>query len=166
MRKLGNCIQDLLLKHQQTSIWMLCWGTWLSGNHWWRANGWTGWSCGSFPTLAVLWSQAWPDIPLPLITHSTQPQLSISQPSVLLTSLCVCLLICRIIYTAMVMLIRTSSDSREHTAHCLPDSCTPRKAAEQNLLPKYKFKLGILPSVSGWQTCVPRYFLYLCWEQS
>ena len=27
----------------------------LSGNHWWRANGWTGWSCGSFPTLAILW---------------------------------------------------------------------------------------------------------------
>ena len=24
-------------------------------NHWWRANGWTGWSCGSFPTLAILW---------------------------------------------------------------------------------------------------------------
>jgi len=37
------------------SIWMLCWGTWFSGNHWWRANGWTGWSCGSFPTLAILW---------------------------------------------------------------------------------------------------------------
>ena len=37
------------------SIWMLCWGTWFSGNHWWRANGWTGWSCGSFPTLVILW---------------------------------------------------------------------------------------------------------------
>jgi len=37
------------------SVWMLCWGTWFSGNHWWRANGWTGWSCGSFPTLAILW---------------------------------------------------------------------------------------------------------------
>ena len=37
------------------SVWMLCWGTWLSENHWWRANGWTGWSCGSFPTLAILW---------------------------------------------------------------------------------------------------------------
>jgi len=37
------------------SVWMLCWGTWFSGNHWWRVNGWTGWSCGSFPTLAILW---------------------------------------------------------------------------------------------------------------
>jgi len=37
------------------SVWMLCWGTWFSENHWWRVNGWTGWSCGSFPTLAVLW---------------------------------------------------------------------------------------------------------------
>jgi len=36
-------------------IWMSCWGTWFSGSHWWRANGWTGWSCGSFPTLAILW---------------------------------------------------------------------------------------------------------------
>ena len=36
------------------SVWMLCWGTLFSGNHWWRANGWTGWSCGSFPTLAIL----------------------------------------------------------------------------------------------------------------
>ena len=37
------------------SVWMLCWGTWFSENPWWRANGWTGWSCGSFPTLAILW---------------------------------------------------------------------------------------------------------------
>jgi len=37
------------------SVWMLCWGTWFSEKHWWRANGWTGWSCGSFPTLAILW---------------------------------------------------------------------------------------------------------------
>jgi len=37
------------------SVWMLCWGTWFSENHCWRANGWTGWSCGSFPTLAILW---------------------------------------------------------------------------------------------------------------
>jgi len=37
------------------SVWMLRWGTWFSDNHWWRANGWTGWSCGSFPTLAILW---------------------------------------------------------------------------------------------------------------
>jgi len=37
------------------SIWMLYWGTWFSGNHWGRVNGWTGWSCGSFPTLAILW---------------------------------------------------------------------------------------------------------------
>jgi len=37
------------------SIWMLCWGTWFSENHWWWANGWTGWSCGSFPTLVILW---------------------------------------------------------------------------------------------------------------
>ena len=37
------------------SVWMLCWGTWFSENQCWRANGWTGWSCGSFPTLAILW---------------------------------------------------------------------------------------------------------------
>ena len=37
------------------NIWMLCWGTWNSENHWWWVNGWTGWSCGSFPTLAILW---------------------------------------------------------------------------------------------------------------
>ena len=37
------------------NIWMLCWGTWFSENHWWRADGWTGWSCGSFPTLVILW---------------------------------------------------------------------------------------------------------------
>jgi len=37
------------------SVWMLCWGTWFSENHWWRANGWTGWSSGSFPTLVILW---------------------------------------------------------------------------------------------------------------
>jgi len=37
------------------SVWMLCWGIWFSENHWWRENGWTVWSCGSFPTLAILW---------------------------------------------------------------------------------------------------------------
>jgi len=26
----------------------------MSENRWWWANGWTGWSCGSFPTLAIL----------------------------------------------------------------------------------------------------------------
>jgi len=36
------------------SVWMLYWGAWFSENHWWRANGWTGWSCGSFPTLLIL----------------------------------------------------------------------------------------------------------------
>jgi len=25
------------------SIWMLCWGTWLSENHWWRASEWLDW---------------------------------------------------------------------------------------------------------------------------
>jgi len=34
---------------------MLCWGTWFSDNHWWWVDGWTGWSCGSFPTLVILW---------------------------------------------------------------------------------------------------------------
>jgi len=34
---------------------MFCWGTWYSENHWWRANTWTGWSRGTFPTLAILW---------------------------------------------------------------------------------------------------------------
>jgi len=36
------------------NIWMLCWGTWFNENHWWWVNGWTGWSCGSFPTLTIL----------------------------------------------------------------------------------------------------------------
>ena len=37
------------------NIWTLCWGTWFSENHWWWVDGWTGWSCGSFPTLVILW---------------------------------------------------------------------------------------------------------------
>jgi len=37
------------------NIWMLCWGTWFSENYWWWGYGWTGWSCGSFPTLVILW---------------------------------------------------------------------------------------------------------------
>jgi len=36
-------------------VWTLCWGTWFVENHWWWVNGWTGWSCGSFPTLVILW---------------------------------------------------------------------------------------------------------------
>ena len=36
-----------------TTSWS--WRTWFSENHWWRTNGWTGWSCGSFPALAILW---------------------------------------------------------------------------------------------------------------
>ena len=40
------------------SIWMLCWGTWFSENNWWRVNGWTGWSCGSFSTVVILWFYA------------------------------------------------------------------------------------------------------------
>ena len=37
------------------NIWTLCWGTWFSEKYWWWVNGWTGWSCGSFPTLVILW---------------------------------------------------------------------------------------------------------------
>ena len=37
------------------NVWMLCWGTWFSESHWWWANGWTGWSCGTFSTWAILW---------------------------------------------------------------------------------------------------------------
>jgi len=38
------------------SVWMLCWGTWFSENIGeGQTNGWTGWSCGPFPTLAILW---------------------------------------------------------------------------------------------------------------
>jgi len=37
------------------SVWMLCWGTWFSENHWWWVNGWTGWSCWFFPTFVILW---------------------------------------------------------------------------------------------------------------
>ena len=37
------------------NVWTLCWGTWFSENYWWWVNGCTGWSCGSFPTLVILW---------------------------------------------------------------------------------------------------------------
>jgi len=37
------------------NVWMLCWGTWFSENYGWWVDGWTGWSCGSFPTLVILW---------------------------------------------------------------------------------------------------------------
>ena len=37
------------------NVWTLCWGTWFSENHWWWVDGWTGWSCGSFPTLVIVW---------------------------------------------------------------------------------------------------------------
>ena len=37
------------------NVWMLCWGTWFSENYWWWVDGWTGWSCGSLPTLVILW---------------------------------------------------------------------------------------------------------------
>ena len=30
-------------------------GTWFNENYWWWVDGWTGWSCGSFPTLVILW---------------------------------------------------------------------------------------------------------------
>ena len=40
------------------NVWTLCWGTWFSENHWWWVDGWTGWSCGSFPTLVILWFYA------------------------------------------------------------------------------------------------------------
>jgi len=37
------------------NVWTLCWGMWFSENYWWWVDGWTGWSCGSFPTLMILW---------------------------------------------------------------------------------------------------------------
>jgi len=37
------------------NIWTLCWGTWFNENYWWWMDGWTGFSCGSFPTLVILW---------------------------------------------------------------------------------------------------------------
>ena len=37
------------------NVWMLCWGTWFSEKCWWWVNNRTGWFCGSFPTLAILW---------------------------------------------------------------------------------------------------------------
>jgi len=37
------------------NFWTWCWGTWFSENHWWWVNGFTVWSCGSFPTLVILW---------------------------------------------------------------------------------------------------------------
>jgi len=37
------------------NVWTLCWGTWFSEKYWWWVDGWTGWSCGSFPTLVILW---------------------------------------------------------------------------------------------------------------
>ena len=65
----GNCSPERWWSHWawwcSKSVWMLCWGTWFSENHWWRANGWTGWSCGSFPTLAILWFLSWDVAALP-----------------------------------------------------------------------------------------------------
>ena len=29
--------------------------TWFSEIYWWWVDGWTEWSCGSFPTLVILW---------------------------------------------------------------------------------------------------------------
>ena len=56
MRYLDFCCQLWEFFDSMILFWMLCWGTWFSENHWWRENGWTGWSCGSFPTLAMnLW---------------------------------------------------------------------------------------------------------------
>ena len=37
------------------NVWTLCWGTWFNENYWWWVDGWTGWSCGSFPILVILW---------------------------------------------------------------------------------------------------------------
>ena len=37
------------------NVWMLCCGTWFNENYWWWVDGWTGWFCGSFPTLVILW---------------------------------------------------------------------------------------------------------------
>jgi len=37
------------------NVWTWCWGTWFRENYWWWVDGWTGWSCGSFPTLVILW---------------------------------------------------------------------------------------------------------------
>ena len=37
------------------NVWALYWGIWFSENYWWWVDGWTGWSCGSFPTLVILW---------------------------------------------------------------------------------------------------------------
>ena len=37
------------------NVWTLCWGIWFSEKCWWWVDGWTGWSCGSFPTLVILW---------------------------------------------------------------------------------------------------------------
>lgn len=47
----------------------------------------------------------------------------------------------------MVMLIRISSDSKDTQLTACQTRVLLVKAAEQNLLPQYKFKLGILPSV-------------------
>jgi len=37
------------------NVWPLCWGTRFSENCCWWVDGWTGQSCGSFPTLVILW---------------------------------------------------------------------------------------------------------------
>jgi len=65
---------------------MLCWGTWFSENHWWRAKGWTGWSCGSFPTLAILrFYDLWYSVATSHIWHILQmnPQIFIWATTVL-----------------------------------------------------------------------------------
>jgi len=37
------------------NVWTFCWGIWFSEKYWWWVDGWTGSSCGSFPTLVILW---------------------------------------------------------------------------------------------------------------
>jgi len=60
----GNCLSASGLATYSMEFGLDWWSTrfWarhhistLNMSHWWRANGWTGWSCGSFPTLAILW---------------------------------------------------------------------------------------------------------------
>ena len=47
--------KGLVLPTRGNANYPLCWGTWISENYRWYVDGWTGWSCRSFPTLVILW---------------------------------------------------------------------------------------------------------------
>ena len=64
------------------NVWMLCWETWFSENHWWWVNGWTWMILEVFSSLSdstTLWSSTNSSLPclsalrLHILEHLGQP---------------------------------------------------------------------------------------------